>query len=99
MRTIDATGLHARDCECFLCDVLGLGPTEQMRAVAARALALQGAARRRIGRKERKEQERRLAHAMAVKRTAEMVRRLAAVKDPTPEEWADLERMRKDFRK
>ena len=82
----DETGLHSIDCECVRCDA-GYKPTPGEREVARRALAhrLAAAARAAAG-----EEPPPVRHYL---------RGYPPIRKPTPEEWAELEQLRKGIGK
>ena len=84
----DETGLHAVDCDCVTCET-GYRPTELERAAARRSLAI------------RKADEAKRA-AAKVEEPKKVRPRLEPPKSITPltaEQWAELERMRKEIRR
>jgi hypothetical protein len=80
----DDTGLHSTDCDCARCDA-GYRPTELERSAARRALAI------------RRADEARRAAIEEPKRSRPRLEPPRKVDPPTPEQWIELERIRREL--
>jgi len=85
----DETGLHAEDCDCVRCDA-GYRPTPLERAAARRALALRRAEEARRALEAAKKVERPIRPRLEPPRP---------IVPPTPEQWDELRKLRKDLGK
>lgn len=92
MVTVDETGLHAEGCDCALCET-GYRPSPQERAVARRALE----ARRRAA--ERIAQGKPAVASPPPYYRTHFFRPTPDHRPYTEEELADLERMRREFKR
>jgi hypothetical protein len=90
-RQTDETGLCALDCGCARCEA-GFRPTEEARAAARRALALERAARMRVDEGKR-------ATAPAARAVPWWAKRVPSPAPYTEEQKAELARMRAAFAK